>query len=85
MDSGSYGFFTFAYLNSPSDAPPVKAWADFRYWDREWHLNQFDYGCNHVLLKRNLSKSALGNCRGCVFCSIQTIGSPEQEWVHILV
>ena len=47
MDSVSYGLFTFAYLNSASDAPPIKGWADFRYWDREWHLNQFDYGCDH--------------------------------------
>jgi hypothetical protein len=50
MDSVSYGIFTFVTLNPPSDAPPIKAWADFRYWDREWHLNQFDYGCNHSAL-----------------------------------
>jgi hypothetical protein len=47
LDSVSYGLFTFAYLDSPSDVPPIKAWADFRYWDREWHLNEFDYGCDH--------------------------------------
>lgn len=54
LDSVSYGFFTFAYLNSPSDAPPIKAWADFRYWDREWHFNQFDYGCNHSALDNGM-------------------------------
>src|ERR1051326_1746795 len=47
MDSVSYGLFTFAYLNSPPDAPPIKGWADFRYWEGKWHLNQFDYGCDH--------------------------------------
>ena len=33
MASVSYGVFTFAYLNSPPDAEPIKGWADFRYWD----------------------------------------------------
>lgn len=47
MNSVSYGRFTFAYLNSAPKAPPIKGWADFRYWDRGWHLNQFDYGCDH--------------------------------------
>ena len=47
MDSVSYGLFTFVYLNSAPDAPPIKGWADFRYWDGKWHLNQFDYGCDH--------------------------------------
>jgi len=47
MDSVSYGLFTFVHLNSALDAPPIKGWADFRYWDGEWHLNEFDYGCNH--------------------------------------
>ncbi len=48
MDSVSYGLFTFVPLNSAPDAPPIKGWADFRYWDGEWHLNQFDYGCDHA-------------------------------------
>ena len=47
MDSVSYGLFTFVYLNSPPDTPPIKGWADFRYWEGKWQLNQFDYGCNH--------------------------------------
>jgi hypothetical protein len=47
MDSVSDGLFTFLPLNSAPDASPIKGWADFRYWDREWHLNQFDYGCDH--------------------------------------
>jgi hypothetical protein len=47
MDSVSYGLFTFVHLSSASDVPSIKGWADFRYWDREWHLNQFDYGCDH--------------------------------------
>jgi hypothetical protein len=51
MDSVSFGFFTFVQLDSPSTATPIKGWADFRYWDREWHLNQFDYGCDHSALK----------------------------------
>lgn len=51
MDSVSYGLFTFVQLASPSTAAvPIKGWADFRYWDREWHLNQFDYGCDHSAL-----------------------------------
>ena len=48
MDSVSCVLFTFVHLNSPPDAPPIKGWADFRYQDREWHLNQFDYGCDHA-------------------------------------
>ncbi len=45
MNEASNGQFTFKYLNSPADAAPIKANADFRYWDATWHLNQFDYGC----------------------------------------
>jgi hypothetical protein len=45
MDGVSYGQFTFLYLNSPSDAPPIKAQADFRYIEGKWYLNGFDYGC----------------------------------------
>ena len=45
MDSVSMGTFTFQHLNSPADAAPIKANADFRYWDGTWHFNQFDYGC----------------------------------------
>ncbi|HTQ54309.1 MAG TPA: hypothetical protein VMI94_07595 [Bryobacteraceae bacterium] len=45
MASVSYGVFTFRYLNSPVDAAPIKANADFRYWGGSWHLNQLDYGC----------------------------------------
>jgi len=48
MDSVSYGIFTFVHLKSAQDAPPIKGWADFRYWDRQWHLKQFDYGCDHA-------------------------------------
>ena len=37
MNSMSYGSFTFRYLNSPADAPPIHAeWVDFQYWDRTW-------------------------------------------------
>lgn len=50
MASVSYGLFTFVQLDSPSTAASIKGWADFRYWDREWHLNQFDYGCDHSAL-----------------------------------
>jgi hypothetical protein len=45
MNSMSYGSFTFQYTNSPTDASPIKANADFRYWEGTWHFNQFDYGC----------------------------------------
>ncbi|HXI39964.1 MAG TPA: hypothetical protein VNH18_09530 [Bryobacteraceae bacterium] len=45
MDEVSNGQFTFQYLNSPVDAAPIKANADFRYWEATWHLNEFDYGC----------------------------------------
>jgi hypothetical protein len=57
LDSVSYGLFTFVYLNSTPDAPPVKGWADFRYWDREWHLTQFDYGCDHRALDSTMRAS----------------------------
>lgn len=55
-DSVSYGLFTFVYLNSPPEKQ-MKAWADFRYWDREWHLNEFDYGCNHSALYPELRQT----------------------------
>jgi len=42
-----YGFFTFRYRDSPADAVPIKAYADFRYWDVGWHFTEFDYGCDH--------------------------------------
>jgi hypothetical protein len=45
MDSVSDGSFTFLYLNSPPDATPIKAEADFRYMEGKWYLNGFDYGC----------------------------------------
>ena len=45
MNEVSNGQFTFQYLNSPADAAPIKANADFRYWEATWHLNEFDYGC----------------------------------------
>ena len=48
MDSVSYGLFAFIPLNSASGASPIKGWADFRYRDREWYLNQYDYGCDHT-------------------------------------
>jgi hypothetical protein len=47
MGSVSYALFTFLPLNSAPEAPPIKGWADFRYWGRGWHLNLFDYGCDH--------------------------------------
>jgi hypothetical protein len=47
LDSVSYGLFTFLQFDSPSDAPLIKGWADFRYWDGKWHLAEFDYGCDH--------------------------------------
>jgi hypothetical protein len=45
MDSMSEGTFLFRYWNATAEAPPIKAKADFRYWDGSWHLNTFDYGC----------------------------------------
>jgi hypothetical protein len=36
---------SFLYLNSPPDAPVIKANAEFRYHERKWYLNGFDYGC----------------------------------------
>src|SRR4051812_49409680 len=45
MASVSDGEFSFRYLNSPTDTAPIKAKADFRYWEGSWHLNQFEYGC----------------------------------------
>ena len=40
-----YGYFTFRYLDAPSDATPIKAQAQFRYYDGMWHLFNFSYGC----------------------------------------
>src|SRR5437016_3785008 len=51
-DCCCYGFFNFRYLGAPADTPTIKACADFRYWDGTWHLNAFDYGCNHSALTR---------------------------------
>jgi hypothetical protein len=45
MDSQSVGKFTFLYLNSPADAPLIKANVDFRYHEGKWYLNGFSYGC----------------------------------------
>jgi hypothetical protein len=45
MDDMSFGKFTFAYLNSPSDAPLIEASVDLRNHEGKWYLNQFDYGC----------------------------------------
>jgi hypothetical protein len=69
MDSVSYGFFTFVYLNSRSDAA-IRAWADFRYWDGKWHLIQFDYGCDHSALD---SASRLTDCH-----SVQCYNPPPK-------
>ena len=44
MDSVSDGDFTFQYLNAPADAAPIKATADFRYFEGKWYLNEFSYG-----------------------------------------
>jgi hypothetical protein len=33
-----YGYFTFRYMNAPSDATPIKAQAQLRYYDGVWHL-----------------------------------------------
>ena len=40
-----YGYFMFRYLSAPSDATPIKAQAQFRYYDGVWHLFNFTYGC----------------------------------------
>jgi hypothetical protein len=40
-----HGYFTFRYLNAPSDATPIKAQAQFRSYDGVWHLFNFTYGC----------------------------------------
>ena len=58
MDSVSFGLFTFVHLDAAQDSSPVKGWADFRYWDREWHLSQFDYGCDHSGLDRTMRATA---------------------------
>ncbi len=44
MDTVSYGDFTFRYPDQPSDAPTIKAKADFRYIEGKWYLNEFFYG-----------------------------------------
>jgi hypothetical protein len=40
-----HGQFTFRYLNAETGAAPIKAYAEFRYYDREWHFTSFEYGC----------------------------------------
>jgi hypothetical protein len=45
MAFATFGTFTFAYLNSPADANPIHATAEFQYHDSKWHLDRFDYGC----------------------------------------
>jgi len=39
------GIFTFQYINAPAGQSPIKASAEFRYYDRAWHFTHFDYGC----------------------------------------
>ena len=68
METVSYGIFTFVYLNAASGTPPIKGFADFRYTDRGWHLNQFDYGCDHSLLD---SEPRLADCHT-VQCDISS-------------
>lgn len=45
MDQMSMGDFTFRYKDASVNEPTIQADADFRYWDGEWHLNEFSYGC----------------------------------------
>jgi hypothetical protein len=45
MDVVSTGTFTFVYLISSGRQMPIKARADFRYWQHSWHLTSFDYAC----------------------------------------
>jgi len=45
MDGMTRGTFLFRYLNAEDDASPIKAKVEFQYWDGEWHLTRFDYGC----------------------------------------
>jgi hypothetical protein len=45
MDSVSYGYFTFVYLNAPAKVSPIRGQADFRYIEGKWYLNGFEYGC----------------------------------------
>jgi len=44
MHTMSEGEFTFQYLNAPAGELPIRAKADFRYWEGAWHLNEFEYG-----------------------------------------
>jgi hypothetical protein len=72
MDSVSYGYFTFVQTGPPAAAAaPRKGWADFRYWDREWHLVEFDYGCDHEALD---SDARLGECH-----SVQCYNPPPRH------
>ncbi len=45
LNGMSDGHFTFQPSNARVGTTPIKAQADFRYWDGAWHLNRFDYGC----------------------------------------
>jgi len=40
-----HGYFTFRYLNAEAGATPIKAYAEFRYYDGVWHFTGFNYGC----------------------------------------
>ncbi len=57
MEHSTDGPFTFRYLKSPADAPPIQASAQFAYWNDTWHLSNFSYGCPGVHLDdcRNIS------------------------------
>jgi hypothetical protein len=39
------GRFKFRYRNSGANGEPIKARAEFRYYDAAWHFTHFDYGC----------------------------------------
>lgn len=62
-NSSYTGRFTFQHLDAPGSSLPIKAYAEFRYWDDEWHLLEFSYGCDHI----GQPGTHLSDCRT-VFC-----------------
>ena len=38
-------YFTFRYRTAGVNVAPIKAHAEFRYWDAVWHFTHFSYGC----------------------------------------
>jgi hypothetical protein len=54
-----HGYFTFRHLNAEFGVPPIRAYAEFRYYDAVWHVSDFSYGCPAKCKSVNVGNPAL--------------------------